>query len=105
MTESSQPPAAQAPQSMAFAAEATRGYLFAKLAEVTEEMKEQGIKQPEAALITGALEFAVQLWVQVGHGAGATRTNIKRNLELQTMQFFTKHFNACEAGARERRES
>lgn len=83
-----------APAALAMNAETIRAHLFERAKELAAEMAEQGARAPESALITGAIEMAVMLWTQVGHGAGLGRHNVKRHLETQTIQFFTKHWNA-----------
>ncbi|MGH6730017.1 MAG: hypothetical protein ACREBK_07670, partial [Sphingomicrobium sp.] len=51
---------------MAFNAEAARSGLFAAALDIATTMREQGVAQGEACLLTGAAEFVAQLWQQVG---------------------------------------
>jgi hypothetical protein len=78
-------------QSMAFNAEAARAGLFASAMDIAEMMKKNDIPHGEAALVTGAVEFAVQLWMQVMLKAGNTRQAARQQLEKEVRVFARKH--------------
>lgn len=78
-------------QSLAFNTEAVRSGLFAAALDIGDVMKEAGVAEGEAALITGAVEFAVQLWDQVMQSAGNTPKASREAFNRQAQYFFTKH--------------
>lgn len=78
-------------QSLAFNTEAVRSGLFAAAMDIGEVMKEAGVAEGEASLITGAVEFAVQLWDQTMLAAGNTPKASREAFNRQAQYFFTKH--------------
>lgn len=78
-------------QSMAFNTEAARAGLFAAAMDMAETMKNAGIPDGEAALLTGAVEMAAQLWMQVMLQAGQTPMAARKALEKQIRTFAIKH--------------
>lgn len=86
-------------QSMAFNTEAARSGLFAAAIDIAEEMKKAGIPHGEACLVTGAVEFAAQLWFQVMHRAGQPPKKSRAKLRQQIGEFFDKHEKAERRGA------
>lgn len=79
-------------QSMAFNAEAARAGLFAAAQDIAEAMQKANIPNGEAALLTGAVEMACQLWMQVMLQApGVTRQKARAKLIEQVRTFANKH--------------
>ena len=83
-------------QSMAFNSEAVRSGLFAAAIDIANIMKKNDIPHGEAALITGAIEMAAQLWMQVMLKAGNTRQAARQQLEKQVRTFALKHSRPAE---------
>lgn len=82
------------PQALAFNTEAVRGYLFTAAVEIARGLKEGEVEHGEAALITGAVEMAAQLFAQVMHQAGKTPRESRMALEKIMRQFHRKHWGA-----------
>lgn len=78
-------------QSMAFNAEAARAGLFAAAIDIADTMQKNNIPHGEAALVTGAMEMAAQLWMQTMLGAGQTRMASRKAAEKQFRTFLNKH--------------
>ena len=74
---------------MDFHAESVRAGLFACALDIMGTMKEAAVPDAEAALITGATEFAVQLFMQVALQAGVTRQDSLRSL-LKAARFYAR---------------
>jgi hypothetical protein len=72
--------------------EAARAGFFAVGKDMLETMQASG-KVPESAacVMTGALEMAVQLWVEVGAQVGIPPKTVKRNFQKEVGRFFRKH--------------
>lgn len=75
----------------AFNAEAARSGLFAAALDMAEAMKDSGIPNAEAALLTGAVEFVAQLWQQVGLAAGIPRATTRKLIEKELRFYLNKH--------------
>lgn len=73
--------------------EAARAGFFAVGKDMLETMQASG-KVPEAAacVMTGALEMAVQLWVEVGEQVGLPSKIVRRNFEKEVGRLFRKHY-------------
>lgn len=76
---------------MAMNTEAARAGLFAAAADMLEMMRDAGVEHGEAAVVTGAVEFAVQLWDKTMLGAGNTPKASREALETQVKFFLNKH--------------
>jgi hypothetical protein len=85
-------------QSMAFNTEAARSGLFAAAIDIAETMKKAGVPHGEACLVTGAVEFATQLWFQTMHRAGQPTKRSRAQLVKQVRDFFDKHEKAERRG-------
>lgn len=77
--------------SMSFNAEAARSGLFAAAIDIMDTMKKNDIPNGEAALLTGAVEMAAQLWMRTMLSAGKTRLEARKSLEKQVRTFAIKH--------------
>ena len=88
-------------QSLAFNAEAARSGLFAAAQDIAKTMRENGVPHGEAALLTGAIEMAAQLYTQVMLAAGHTPRAIRTELHKQVRFFHRKHLKAEREGAPE----
>tara|TARA_R110000824_G_scaffold401790_1_gene616414 strand:- start:2985 stop:3311 length:327 start_codon:yes stop_codon:yes gene_type:complete len=90
-------------RTLAVNTEAARAGLFAAAADMLTMMKEAGVEHGEAAVVTGAVEFAVQLWDKTMLGAGNTPKASREALEAQIKFFLNKHreiaVSKIEAGA------
>lgn len=84
-------------QSMAFNAEAARSGLFAAAIDIADTMKKSGVPHGEAALLTGAVEMAAQLWFEVMHRAGQPPKFSRARFIKQAKEFFDKHEKASRA--------
>lgn len=84
-------PATAALDTATFNAEAVRAFLFNQALQVAEGMKEQGAEHTDAVILTGSLEFAVQLWVQVSLRAGVPAQKAWQTLHSETRTLFGKH--------------
>lgn len=64
--------------------EAVRAGMFAAANDIADMMKEAKVDDADAALIDGAIEFAVELWdntmVAVGHAPSHSRTALQKNM-------------------------
>lgn len=78
-------------ESAAFNVEAVRAFMFTQAVQVAEGMKEQGAANADAALLTGSLEFAIQLWVQVSIRAGVPAQKAWLTLHHEARALFQKH--------------
>jgi hypothetical protein len=78
-------------QSMAFNSDAARAGLFSAALDIADTMKENDVPHGEAAVVTGALEMAAQLWMQVMLQAGHTRMKARQAAEKQFRTFLIKH--------------
>ena len=78
-------------QSMAFNTEAARSGLFAAALDIADTMRSHGVPNGEACLMTGALEFAVQLWFQVSAQAGVMPNRARDTLMKEVWDFWDKH--------------
>jgi len=88
-------------RSMAFNAEAARAGMFAAALDMLDTMREQGIPQAEAAVMTGAVEMAAQLWQQVSHEAKIPVQKARRTFLSEAQHFFSKHLRMTREGAQE----
>lgn len=86
-------------QSLAFNTEAVRAGLFASAQDISEMLHQNGVPHADAALVTGAVEFAAQLWTQMMFKAGHTPRSIRTKLHEQVRYFHRKHLKAEQAGA------
>ncbi len=77
--------------SMSFNAEACRSGLFAAAIDILDTMKKNDIPNGEAALVTGALEMACQLWMQVMLQAGHMPEAARIAFFGQAKTFLRKH--------------
>lgn len=93
------------PTEVAFNVEAVRGYLFSAALEVASSLQEQNIAHGETAVMTAAVEFAVQLWVQVSMRAGVPPKKARETLERQVHTYWRKHLLAEERGVPARKDS
>jgi hypothetical protein len=87
-------------RSMAFNTEAARSGLFAAAIDIAQEMKKAGVPHGDACLVTGAVEFAAQLWFQMMHRAGQQPKKSKAKLVAEIKTFFDKHERAERRGAK-----
>jgi hypothetical protein len=78
-------------QSMAFNAEAARAGLFSAAADMAKTMKEGDVLNGEAALLTGAVEMAAQLWMHTMIQAGHSPMKARKAFEKQARTFAIKH--------------
>ena len=76
---------------MAFNAEAARAGMFAAALDMIDTMREAGVEQAEAAVLTGAIEMATQLWTKVMLEVGHPPQMVRVSLEKQIRVFFRKH--------------
>ena len=76
---------------MIFHSEAVRAGLFAAASDTLDTMLEGGVPNPEAALLTGAIEFAAQLWMQVSLQMGVPRQKAKRTFLNTAELYAAKH--------------
>lgn len=100
MTEEATNEATRA-QTLAFNTEAARSGLFAAAIDIADIMRENDVPEGEAALITGAVEFAVQLWDRTMIAAGQTPKASREAFEKQAKFFFKKHRQAPDEPATE----
>lgn len=87
-------------RSMAFNAEAARAGLFAAALDILDTMKKQNIPQAEAAVMTGAVEMAAQLWQQVSHQANIPVAKARRTFLGECQAFFSKHLRMTREGVK-----
>jgi hypothetical protein len=78
-------------QTMAFNAEAARAGLFSSALDIADTMREAQVVNGEAAVVTGALEMAAQLWMQVMMQAGHPKMKARQAAEKQFRTFLIKH--------------
>ena len=78
-------------QRQAFLAESVRSGLFSAALDIAESMKQGGVEGGEAALLTGAIEFSVQLWTETMLKAGHPPQKVRKSLEANVRTFFQKH--------------
>lgn len=86
-------------RSMAFNTEACRSGLFAAAIDMADTLKKAGVAHGEACLVTGAVEFAAQLWFEVMSKAGQPPKRSRAKLVGQIRTFFDKHEKASRQGA------
>lgn len=86
-------------KSMAFNTEAARAGIFAAMLDIVDTMRESGIPDVEACVLTGAVEASAQLWAQVGQAAKIPRAKNRKTFEGEARRFFNKHRDAAEAAA------
>ena len=79
------------PQEVAFNCEAVRGYLFSAAEHVLEGMQDQKVEHAGAAVMTGGLEFAAQLWMQAALQAGVSPMKARQTAEKEFRGFLLKH--------------
>jgi hypothetical protein len=85
-------------RSMAFNAEAARAGIFAAMLDIHETMNKQGVPQAAAAVMTGAIEAAAQLWVQVSMESGIPVAKSRRTFLGECQTFFSKHLRMTREG-------
>jgi hypothetical protein len=76
---------------VAFNAEAVRSYLFSAGQHVLEGMTEQKVNNGAAAVLTGSVEFAAQLWMQVALQSGVPVKKARETAEKEFRGFLRKH--------------
>ena len=76
---------------VAFNVEAARSYLFTAGLHVFEGMSEQGIAHAPAAVMTGALEFAAQMWMWTAMRQGVPVQKARQTAEREFRTFLIKH--------------
>lgn len=86
-------------RSLAFNAEAARAGLFAAALDMLDTMKEQGVEEAEAAVMTGVVEAAAQLWQQVSHQAKIPTQKARRTFLGECQCFFGKWVRRTREGA------
>lgn len=82
-------------QHLAHNVEATRAGMMAAAMDMAVLHRDNGLPHSDAILTTAALEFAVQLWVQVMVGAGKRPSEIRKGLDRQVVAFYRKHLAAA----------
>lgn len=83
-------------QTFAFNAEAARAGMFAAAMDMLETMREGGVVENEAPLLTGMLEASVQLWASVMLAAGQSPKAAREALLGQVQFFWNKHRHPAE---------
>lgn len=73
-----------------FNVEAIRGYLNSACLEVLEGLQEQQVAHADAALLTGVLEAAAQIWAQVSYRAQVPPMKARTTFEAQARKLFIK---------------
>jgi hypothetical protein len=87
-------------QHMAFNVEAIRSGFFGTAQDMAKMMQKNGVAHADAILMTAAIEFAVQLWVQVALRAGGiTPKKMRETLEKEVRFYYRKHLTAEQEGA------
>lgn len=81
-------------QDIAFNIEATRAGMFAAALDMLESMRTAGVQDAPAALITGSIEAATQLWAQVSKRAGVPRKKARETMEKEMRRFFAQHWDS-----------
>lgn len=89
------------PAEVAFNAEAVRSYFFRTGLDVFEQMRTDGITKPEVAVMTGALEFAAQLWMWVAMRSGVTKQKARQTAEKEFRTFLIRHATSKDTPAPE----
>lgn len=82
------------PGEVAFNVEAVRSFLHSAALDALTGMQEQGVAHGESAVITAALEFAIQIWVQVSIRAGVPPKKARETMEREVKVFWRKHLDA-----------
>lgn len=77
-------------KSLAFNTEAARAGFMAAGLDMMKVMRKNGVVEGEAAILTGAVEFAVQLWEQTMEAAGHPPQIRRAALEKQVRFFIQK---------------
>lgn len=81
-------------QSLAFNAEAARAGFMAAGLDMMKMMQKNGVVEGEAAILTGAIEFTVQLWEKTMEAAGYPPQIRRAALEKQVRLFIQKVRNS-----------
>lgn len=76
---------------LALHAESARAAFFAVAGDVLETMKAGGVAEAEACVMTGALEMAIQTWVQVAFQSGVSPSMSRKTLVAEVGRFYQKH--------------
>ena len=83
--------------------EAVRAGMFAAANDIAEMMKENNVDDADAALIDGAILFAVELWdntmIAVGHAPSHSRTALHKNMLKALAKVRDKRAAAVQADA------
>lgn len=78
-------------RNLALHSDAARAGFFATGKDMLETMQSGNVSEAPACVMTGALEMAVQLWVEIGTQANISANAIERNFEKEMRRFFRKH--------------
>jgi hypothetical protein len=70
-------------EALIFHTEACRAAMMNAALDIAQTMKENGVSEGEACLVTGAVQFAVELWDKLMRRAGNTPLDSRRELERQ----------------------
>lgn len=70
-------------QALSFHTETCRAAMMAAALDIANTMRENNVPEGEACLVTGAVQFAVQLWDTIMRRAGNTPLESRRELERQ----------------------
>lgn len=71
--------------------EFARSAFFSVGGDILETMRAGRVDEAEAIVMTGALEMAVQLWLQVALRSGVPPQKARKTLETEARRFWQKH--------------
>lgn len=70
-------------EALRFHTETCRAALMAAALDIANTMRENNVLEGEACLVSGAVQFAVELWDKIMRQAGNTPLDSRRELERQ----------------------
>lgn len=77
-------------QALAFHTETCRAAMMAAALDIANTMRENNVPEGEACIVTGAVQFAVELWDKIMRRAGHTPLDSRRGLERQVKMALSK---------------
>jgi hypothetical protein len=78
-------------QRLSIHTEAARAGFFAVASDILTTMQAQQVPEAESCVMTGAVEMAVQTWVQVAEQQGVPQQKSRKTLEAEVRLFYFKH--------------
>lgn len=71
--------------------EFARSAFFSVSVDILDTMRAGRVEEAEAIVMTGALEMAVQTWLQVALRSGVPPQRARKTLETEMRRFWQKH--------------